>query len=747
MLDRGSVNRPWLVAIALCLLSSASRVDAAEVFELLSAAEAPEDGRLAAPVTLDGFHDWQPPATLAEWEVERLRLRRQVLVAAGLWPMPQRTLLRPRIFGRMDRGGYSVEKVHIESLPGLYVTGNLWRPRGVPRPKAGFPAVLSAHGHWADGRFHQRDEVARSEEVSKGYEVHLAAGEFPIQARCAELVQLGCVVFQYDMIGYADFTQLDHRKGFDDVEAQLRLQSLFGLQTWNSIRAFDFLSALEDVDAQRIAVTGASGGGTQTMILCAIDERPAVGFPAVMVSTAMQGGCICENASHLRVDANNVAFAALAAPRPYGMVGANDWTVEILEKGYPELRRVWALYGKEDLVAAWCHPTFPHNYNRVSRGHLCEWINRHLQLGIDVSAPGARVPQKPFVPISRRELSVFDAANPRPADAVDVAGLRAFLTRTSDAQIAALRPRKAADVPTWRAFLRGALETILHTSSAHTSLLDDAAQVEARLVAKEPVGEFELRRYLLSRADGRGQKIPAVWIRGRDWNGTVTVAVGPEGKAELLCAGDAVDGGLPLRPVWRELIARGGSVLAPDVFLTGEYLASEPPPTPPRDGNRHEQNVSYTWGYNRTLIGERVDDLLTCLAQARQLSKQGRTEPRVYLVGVAGAGPWALLAAGLAGDGIGRLVVDWPEDVDDPLKVDELEHADFLPGARKYGGLPALLSLVPAGRVALLGRESAPPSPMPDSARPEGEGSAALIEGGGLEALLQAGECLERLSK
>src|ERR1051325_815746 len=99
-----------------------------------------------------------------------------------------------------------------------------------------------------------------------------------------------------------------------------------GLQTWNSIRALDFVTSLPDVDASRIGVPGASGGGTQTFILCAVDPRPTVAFPAVMVSTAMQGGCTCENCSLLRVGTGNIELAALMAPRPLGMSGADDWT-------------------------------------------------------------------------------------------------------------------------------------------------------------------------------------------------------------------------------------------------------------------------------------------------------------------------------------------------------------------------------------------------------------------------------------
>ncbi len=128
------------------------------------------------------------------------------------------------------------------------------------------------------------------------------------------LARLGCIVFHYDMVGVADSQPIAHASGFADVAAELRLQSAMGLQTWNSIRALDFLLSLPEVDPKRIGVTGASGGGTQTFLLGAIDDRPAVAFPAVMVSTGMQGGCVCENASYLRQGLGNVDLAAVFAP-------------------------------------------------------------------------------------------------------------------------------------------------------------------------------------------------------------------------------------------------------------------------------------------------------------------------------------------------------------------------------------------------------------------------------------------------
>src|SRR5581483_6302796 len=264
------------------------------------------------------------------------------------------------IHGKIERDGYTVEKARFASMPGHYVTGNLYRPTG--RTNEDRPAVLSPHGHWANGRFYEASDKEVEKQIQSGAEKTREGAKYPLQARCANLARLGFVVFHYDMVGYADSTAIPHREGFKDAAAELRLQSFMGLQAWNSIRALDFLESLPGVDRKRIGVTGASGGGTQTFILCAIDDRPAAAFPAVMVSTAMQGGCVCENCSHLRVGTGNIEIAGLFAPKPLAMSAAKDWTEELMTKGYPELKRLYALLGAEDKVAARAWLEFGHNY-------------------------------------------------------------------------------------------------------------------------------------------------------------------------------------------------------------------------------------------------------------------------------------------------------------------------------------------------------------------------------------------------
>jgi dienelactone hydrolase len=567
------------------------------------------------------------------------------------------------VHGAIDRGEYTVEKVFFASYPGHYVSGNLYRPKG----RVGmWPAVLSPHGHWANGRFYQAGDQEVRSQMEQGAEQTANGARFPLQARCAQLARMGCVVFHYDMVGVADSQAIAHRAGFTDAEAELRLQSFMGLQTYNSIRALDFLLSLPEVDPARVGVTGASGGGTQTFMLCAIDDRPAVAFPAVMVSTAMQGGCVCENCSYLRQGTGNVEFAGLFAPRALGMSAANDWTREIETKGLPELKALYRLYGVEDRVMARCLPQFGHNYNQVSRELMYTWLNRHLRLG-----QREPVRERPFEPVPPRDLSVYDARHPRPSDTVGAAELRRVMTAASDRQQAALRPKDPESLKEFRRVVGIALGVMIHDR------LPEPGEVEVKQVGERNAGEQKL---LLGRR-GAGEQIPALLLAPPGGFDSVVVWAHPDGKAGV------VPGGVP-DPVARLLLDGRVAILAPDVFLTGEFGDAKAPAV-------NAEYAGYTFGYNRPVLANRVHDVLTAVAYARGLPGVRRVD----LVGSGKAGPWVLLARALCGDAVARTVANVDGFRFDSVRTtaDEM----MLPGALKYGGLPAFTALCCPGELYL----------------------------------------------
>src|SRR5262245_57971997 len=471
-----------LSLLTLVLLTGLIRAD--DPTKLFSDGEKPKDRRLNTVRSLnDKDFILRPPGTIGAWQTRRQQVREQILVATGLWPMPAREKLTPTIYGRIDREGYSVEKVFFASLPGHYVSGNLYRPRTKDGklPEGKLPAVLCPHGHWANGRLYDAGENGAKAQIEKKAEKTVEGGRYPLQARCAQMARMGCVVFFYDMVNYADskgFADVnEHRAGiekaFNSVDSELHLQNLMGLQTWNSIRALDFITSLPEVDAKRVGVTGASGGGTQTFILCGIDDRPAAAFPAVMVSTQMQGGCVCENAPYLRIGTGNVEFAALFAPKPLAMSGANDWTIDIEKKGLPELKLVYRLYGKTDLVDAKCWPKFEHNYNQPAREMMYEWFNKYLDL-----KHNSPIEEKPFKPVLPADLHVFDDKHPRPKDALDATKLRDQMTKQSNERLEALTPKDAKSLAEYRRVIGTALRVMLTSSLPEAREVDVKAQGE-----------------------------------------------------------------------------------------------------------------------------------------------------------------------------------------------------------------------------------------------------------------------------
>jgi hypothetical protein len=350
-----------------------------------------------------------PPAfaDVAQWNARAAYLREHVLASAGLLPMPARVPLAAQIFGEVTRNDYTVAKVYFQSLPGFLVTGNLYRPIGA----GPFPAVLAPHGHWAYGRL--ENTTLNS-----------------VPGRAINLARQGFVVFTYDMVGYDDSRQLPHT--FGGRREALWGLSLGGLQLWNSIRSLDFLQSLPYVQRDALAVTGESGGGTQTFLLAAVDDRVKVAVPVNMISLHMQGGCLCENPPSLRLDTTNVEIAATIAPRPMLMVSATgDWTANTLEAEYPAVRRIYSLLDAPDRVEA-VRIQADHNYNKESREAMYAWLARWMK-----GAPaGVQVRERPFTADSPADLLVFHQ-RPLPPEALTAAQITENWITEAGRQLAA----------------------------------------------------------------------------------------------------------------------------------------------------------------------------------------------------------------------------------------------------------------------------------------------------------------------
>jgi len=717
----------WLVGSMVLLgLLAAARAEAPRV---LPPGQFPQDKRLGPLVDLNGYFPFHPQPTLDAWKVRAERLRRQLLVATGLWPMPTKTPDNAVIHGKVDREGYTVERVFLESFPGHFVTGSLYRPKG----RSGkLPGVLCPHGHWANGRFYEAPAKEHPWSLVRGEERFAVSGRYPLQARCVTLARMGCVVFHYDMVGYADSVQLPHGPGFRphmstpenwgyfSPQAEVRLQNMMGLQTYNSIRALDWLSGLPDVDPQRIAVTGASGGGTQTFMLCAIDPRPAVPFPAVMVGTAMQGGCTCENACYLRVGTGNVEISALVAPRPLGMTAADDWTKEIATKGLPDLREHYKLFGKEDLVMAKPLVQFPHNYNYVSRAVMYLWLNKHLHLGLPEP-----IVEEDFQPLSKGEMSVWDDKHPKPHGGEDYErALLKWITEDSQRQMESLVPRDTASLAKYREIVGGAIDVMVGRG------LPPAGAVLSADRQEQDLGECRLAKFLVCYKH-EGEQAPAVFLQPKQWNKRVVIWIDKAGKQALFG-----DDGKP-KPAIGKLLSAGIGVVGVDLFGQGELTKDGKPLAKARQVN--EKYAGYTFGYNHPVFSQRVHDILSVVS----LLKYGQpAAEQIDVVGLGGAGAWVAAARAQAGEAIGRAVVDTAGFRF--ARVAALDDPDFLPGGAKYLDLPGILALSAPGPLWLAGEGAAAPPGVAAAYKAAGHpdrltafgGKGAEVEAAALEWLL-----------
>ncbi|MDR1675494.1 MAG: acetylxylan esterase [Tannerella sp.] len=320
------------------------------------------------------------------WEQRKTCLHEGLLAALELNPAPEKNPLEPVYGGHKAFARYTVDNVAFECVPGVWVTGNLYRPA---QRQGRVPAILLAHGH---GRQEPLEDCPRFSEATQRLAVSLAS--------------MGAVVYAYDMFAYGESAY--------HVGTRVHRTSLAQtIQTWSSLRAIDFLTSLAEVDPQRIGMTGASGGGTQTFLAAAIDERIAVSVPVVQVSSFFPGGCPCESGRPLHVQcdvlSNNAEIAALTAPRAQLLISdGKDWTRTVDRVEFPYIQTIYDYYGRARLVENAHFPDEGHDYGYNKRCAAYRFFATRLKLDIQaITGNDGAVDETGITLLPAGELAVF----------------------------------------------------------------------------------------------------------------------------------------------------------------------------------------------------------------------------------------------------------------------------------------------------------------------------------------------------
>lgn len=323
----------------------------------------------------------------AAWRDRAKQIRANILRGTQLEHLPEPCPLNAVVHSRKEMDGYTAENVAFEALPGFLVTGNLYRPTTATDST---PGILLAHGHLENARRHESTQVLAS-----------------------ALARMGATVFAWDMLGFGESVLCEHKH-----------PQALRIQTYSSKRALDFLLSEPGVDEERLAITGASGGGTQSFVLSAIDDRIDVSVPVVQVSAHFYGGCTCESGMPIHVhkdfETNNVEIAAAFAPKPMLLVSdGGDWTVNTPEVEFPYIRRIYRMLGAEENVENAHFANEGHDYGPSKRAAAYRFLAKHLKLNLAAIQNDAGEIDESFVNVLKpEELAALDDDHSPPAHAM-----------------------------------------------------------------------------------------------------------------------------------------------------------------------------------------------------------------------------------------------------------------------------------------------------------------------------------------
>ena len=289
----------------------------------------------------------------AEWENRKTEIKSCLPEALKLSPLLSRPNSAVILTSKRKYDGYTVENFAIESLPGVYVAGSIYKPLEI---KGKCPVILNPNGHFKDGRY-RPDQ----------------------QFRCAAQARMGVISASWDLFAWGESCLQ-----FDG--SLHRLNAANTIQILNAIHILDYLLSLNEADHTRVGITGGSGGGSVAMMLSAIDDRITLSVPVVMLSSYFSGGCPCESGMPWHLcggRTNNVEKVAMFAPKPQLIISdGQDWTSSVPELEFPFLQRIYSFYNAENNIENVHLADEGHDYGISKRKALYSFISKHFNLDI-----------------------------------------------------------------------------------------------------------------------------------------------------------------------------------------------------------------------------------------------------------------------------------------------------------------------------------------------------------------------------
>jgi dienelactone hydrolase len=602
----------------------------------------------------------RPPATRKEWEERRARLRDTLFAAVGSFP-DKPCPLEPKEMGVLKRQGYRIEKVVLQTRPDVWATTSVY----VPEPNEGkVPAVLVVHGHWAGAR---RDTV--------------------VQDRCLGLVKLGFLVLAIDAFGAGERYTKPAKGTYHGALYGSTLwpvgQTLLGMQVYDNRRAVDYLLTRPELDGEKLGITGASGGGNQTMYAGALDERFKAVVPVCSVGTYQSylhaACCVCEVLpGGLRL-AEEGDILALVAPRALMVINATEdgfqFSVGEARKSLARAKPIFKLYDAEDRLR---HAVFEskHAYNQEMRETMYGWMTQHLKGAGD----GKPIPEPKHDVETMEDLSCYGEAE-RPKTFLFPPSFAAREARALLGKINELKPDHPEDWESSAVYMRSQLRKLLgefpkpRRPEARFGKTEIVEGIGVRPLVLEPEPGLTLHAVLQAKPREKG-KVPACVLLHLD------------GKAEAL-----------KQPVVKALLEKGWGVLAPDLRATGE---SQPANNAIAGAPDHNSAEHALW-VGRPLLGQWVYDvqfLLDWLGAQSDLDRD-----RFAVVGVGQAGVVALCAAALLDDRVTRAAL-----LEAPVTyVTEEAYAPgtrmglLAPGILRVGDVPHLAAVCAPRRLLVSG--------------------------------------------